>query len=54
MECEYCAYNAYDEEMDEYYCSVNLDEDDIAKKCYHDIYTCTVKTREGGFIWEKK
>ena len=30
MECDYCAYNAYDEEMEEYYCSVSLDEDDMA------------------------
>lgn len=22
MECDYCAYNAYDEETEEYYCSV--------------------------------
>ena len=21
MECDYCAYNAYDEEAEEYYCS---------------------------------
>lgn len=31
MECDYCAYNAYDEEMEEYYCSVSLDEDDMAR-----------------------
>ena len=31
MECDYCAYNAYDEEEEEYYCSVNLDEDDMAR-----------------------
>ena len=31
MECDYCAYNAYDDETDEYYCSVNLDEDDMAR-----------------------
>ena len=31
MECDYCAYNAYDEDTEEYYCSVNLDEDDMAR-----------------------
>lgn len=31
MECDICAYNAYDDEADEYYCSVNLDEDDMAR-----------------------
>lgn len=31
VECDYCAYNAYDEETEEYYCSVSLDEDDMAR-----------------------
>ena len=31
MECEACAYYEYDEEEDAYYCSVNLDEDDMAR-----------------------
>ena len=31
MECDYCAYNAYDEEAEEYFCTVNLDEDDMAR-----------------------
>ena len=30
-ECETCAYFAYDEEFDEYYCSVDVDEDDYAR-----------------------
>ena len=28
-QCESCAYYAYDEEYEEYYCTVSLDEDDI-------------------------
>lgn len=28
--CDFCAYNEYDENDDEYYCSVNMDEDDMA------------------------
>ncbi|MCR5802211.1 MAG: DUF6472 family protein [Lachnospiraceae bacterium] len=26
--CDECAYNEYDEDDEEYYCSVNMDEDD--------------------------
>ncbi len=29
--CEQCAYYNYDEEYDEYYCTVNLDEDEMEK-----------------------
>lgn len=29
--CEYCAYYAYDEEEEEYYCDVYMDEDDLAR-----------------------
>ena len=29
--CEQCAYYDYDEEYDEYFCSVNLDEDEMEK-----------------------
>ena len=31
MQCDFCAYNEYDEEDDAYYCSVNMDEDDMAR-----------------------
>ena len=31
MECETCAYYAYDEEFEEYYCALNLDEDEYAR-----------------------
>lgn len=24
--CDFCAYNEYDEDDEEYYCSVNMDE----------------------------
>ena len=40
MECDYCAYNAYDEETEEYYCSVNLDEDDMARFMSHKYKSC--------------
>lgn len=29
--CDFCAYNEYDEEDEAYYCSVNMDEDDMAR-----------------------
>ena len=31
MECETCAYYAYDEEDEEWYCTVDLDEDEYAR-----------------------
>ena len=30
-QCDSCAYNEYDEEYEEYFCSVNMDEDDCAR-----------------------
>ena len=30
-QCELCAYYAYDEEYEEYYCSVDMDEDDYGR-----------------------
>ena len=29
--CEPCAYFEYDEEDEEYYCSIDMDEDDFAR-----------------------
>lgn len=29
--CDYCAYYEYDEEEDDYFCSVSMDEDDYAR-----------------------
>lgn len=28
-QCDYCAHFEYDEEDEEYYCGVNMDEDDL-------------------------
>ena len=30
MDCDHCNNNVYDEEYDEYYCDVDLDEDEMA------------------------
>ena len=29
--CDYCAYFAYDEDVEEYVCDVNMDEDDYSR-----------------------
>ncbi len=31
MDCESCVFYDYDDEFDEYYCSVDMDEDDYAR-----------------------
>ena len=28
--CDFCAFNEYDDEDEEYYCSVNMEEDEFA------------------------
>jgi hypothetical protein len=33
-QCDYCLYLAYDEATDEYYCSMNIDQDDYEKLSY--------------------
>ena len=34
--CDFCAYNEYDEEDEEYYCSVYMDVDDMARLNHSD------------------
>ena len=31
MNCDTCLFYEYDEEFDDYYCSVDMDEDDYAR-----------------------
>ena len=38
--CEYCAYYAYDEEDEEYYCDVYMDEDEAAKLAQGHYRSC--------------
>ena len=33
ISCDFCANYIYDEEDDEYYCDVNLDEDEFRRFC---------------------
>lgn len=38
--CEYCTYYAYDEDEEEYYCDVYLDEDDAARLAQGHYKSC--------------
>ncbi len=38
--CESCMYFGYDEEFEEYYCEVNLDEDEMQKFLTDTIQGC--------------
>ena len=49
--CDYCAYNEYDEEDEEYYCSVNMDEDDL-RVLYKAIIKSVLTLRTGmNIVW---
>ena len=39
-ECETCAYYEYDEDEEEYFCSIDMDEDDYAKLAGSDYKEC--------------
>ncbi len=39
-QCETCAYMEYDNEQECYYCTVNLDEDELAGFYSESKYTC--------------
>lgn len=38
--CEFCANYTYDEECDEYYCDINLDEDEYYRFVSSDYKEC--------------
>jgi len=38
--CESCAYYIYDEEYEEYYCDVNMDEDDYGHLMQNNFKGC--------------
>lgn len=40
MQCDTCAYYGYDEDDDEYYCSVDMDEDEYARLIENRHKTC--------------
>lgn len=39
-ECEKCRYNCYDEEAEEFYCTLELDEDEYAKLLFEKSNRC--------------
>jgi hypothetical protein len=39
-QCDYCLYLAYDEGTEDYYCSLNLDQDEVAKLTYSTHNSC--------------
>lgn len=38
--CEQCSYYVYDEEYDDYFCSVNLDEDEMERYMSQSTENC--------------
>ncbi|MCI8950455.1 MAG: hypothetical protein HFG49_10520 [Lachnospiraceae bacterium] len=38
--CDNCAHYTYDEEAEEYFCMVNLDEDEMARFMSHFRFEC--------------
>ena len=42
--CDFCAFNEYDDEDEEYYCSVNMDEDDFARFMQSDARILKMET----------
>ncbi|MCR5227581.1 MAG: DUF6472 family protein [Eubacterium sp.] len=38
--CEYCAYYMYDDEIEEYVCDVNMDEDDFGRLMQSSFKDC--------------
>jgi len=42
-QCEYCLYMDYDDESNEDICSLNLDQDDLAKSTYDCHSSCKIK-----------
>ncbi len=38
--CDSCAYNVYDEDTDQYYCDMTLDEDEYARLATKDTKEC--------------
>ena len=40
MDCSTCAYYTYDEEYEDYYCSVDMDEDDYGALLSREFKNC--------------
>lgn len=53
-ECDHCLYLDYDEEVDEHYCSLTLDQDDIEKLTYNRHASCPYFRRGDDYTIVKK
>lgn len=40
MQCENCVYYIYDEDYEEYICTMDMDEDEFASLCRNDYKGC--------------
>ena len=40
-QCDFCMFYEYDEEMDEHFCGIHIDQDDLEKLMYHRRTSCT-------------
>lgn len=39
-QCEFCMYQYFDEEYEEYYCSMNFDQDELEKLQFNPSSSC--------------
>jgi len=46
--CEKCWYNSYDEELDEYFCNLVLDEDEYVRLLQNSNKSCPYFRPDGG------
>lgn len=46
MNCEECTYYMYDEDAEDYFCSVDMDEDDYARLMLGHTRTCPFFRRD--------
>lgn len=54
MPCESCMYYCYDEEFDEYFCEINLDEDEYVRFLSGSATHCTYYRLEDEYATVKK
>ncbi len=54
MDCERCAYYSYDEELDEYTCQVNMDEDDFERLSFQKYKECPYYTPGDEYLIARK
>ena len=55
VNCETCANYIYDEEFEEYYCQMNLDEDEYGRLMFDSDYRCPYYKFENEYevVWKQ-